>query len=74
MKKIIVTIPAYNEEETIGGVINDIKKVNKNYNVLVVDDGSIDKTAEIARKNGAIVVSHPKNYGLAEAFRTEIKE
>ena len=74
MKKIIVTIPAYNEEETIGLVISDIKKVNKNYTVLVVDDGSKDKTVEIARKNGAIVVSHPKNYGLAEAFRTEIKE
>lgn len=74
MKKIIVTIPAYNEEETIGLVINDIKKINKNYTVLVVDDGSKDKTKEVAKKNGAIVVSHPKNYGLAEAFRTEIKE
>lgn len=74
MKKIIVTIPAYNEEETIGIVVNEIKKINKNYTVLVVDDGSKDKTAEIAKKNGAIVISHPKNYGLAEAFRTEIKE
>jgi len=74
MKKIIVTIPAYNEEETIAKVIQDIKKVNKIYEVLVVDDGSVDNTKEIAKKNGAIVVSHPRNYGLAEAFRTEVKE
>ena len=56
MKKIIVTIPAYNEEETIGIVVNEIKKINKNYTVLVVDDGSKDKTAEIAKKNGAILL------------------
>lgn len=74
--KIIVTIPAYNEEETIGKVIRDIKhamsKTKYKHTILVVDDGSKDKTAEIARKEGAIVYSHPYNYGLAEAFRTEI--
>jgi len=77
--KIIITIPAYNEEKTIGRVISDIKRVmdntkdKYNYKILIVDDGSKDKTAEIAKKAGAIVYSHPRNYGLAEAFRTEIK-
>ena len=77
---IVVTIPAYNEEKTIGEAVNGIKKsldssaYKGKYKILVVDDGSRDKTAEIARKNGAMVYSHPKNYGLAECFRTEIEK
>src|SRR3989344_4866430 len=75
---ICITIPAYNEEKTIAKVINDIKKVmNKtkyNYKILIVDDGSTDNTAKTAKQAGAIVYSHPRNYGLAEAFRTEIKK
>ena len=76
--KVIVTIPAYNEEKTIGGVIKDIKEVmdggKYSYKILVVNDGSKDKTAQIAEKAGAVVYSHPKNYGLAETFRTEIQK
>jgi len=76
--KITVTIPAYNEAKSIGRLIKEIKDVMNsgkyNYNILVVDDGSLDNTAEIARKSGAIVYSHPKNYGLAETFKTELKK
>ena len=76
--KIIITIPAYNEEQSVGRVINEInlvmKKTRHDYSVMVVDDGSTDKTAQIAKKAGAIVYSHPKNYGLAETFRTEISK
>lgn len=76
--KIIVTIPAYNEERSIGAVIRNIRKVmqSKKYNfqVLVVDDGSKDNTVSEARKAGAVVFSHPANYGLAEAFRTELQK
>lgn len=75
---IIVTIPAYNEEKSIGNVVGDIKNIMEeakyNYKVLVIDDGSKDKTAEAAKKAGAVVYSHPYNYGLAETFRTEIKK
>ncbi|NHJ48364.1 MAG: glycosyltransferase family 2 protein [Asgard group archaeon] len=77
--KIIITIPAFNEEETIENVILRIRKSMDNtkycynYVILVVDDGSGDETAEIATKAGAIVYSHPENYGLAETFRTEMK-
>jgi glycosyltransferase involved in cell wall biosynthesis len=76
IKMIIITIPAYNEEKTIVGVISDIHRVmkGKKYKILVVDDGSNDKTAEISKKNRAIVVSHPHNMGLAAAFRTEMKK
>lgn len=76
--KIVVTIPAYNEEKTIGRVISNIHEVMKSnkydYNILVVDDGSRDKTAEATKKANAVVYSHPKNYGLADTFRTEIKK
>lgn len=75
---VVVTIPAFNEETTIGKVISDIKSTMKGtkykYEVLVVNDGSTDKTAEVAKKAGAIVFSHPRNYGLAETFRTELQK
>lgn len=44
------------------------------YQVMVVNDGSRDRTAEISRSLGAFVYSHPVNFGLAEAFRTEIEK
>ncbi len=76
--RIVVTIPAYNEEKTLGGVIKKIHEVMKNnrydYTVLAVDDGSEDGTAKTAKKAGAVVFSHPKNYGLAETFNTELKK
>jgi len=76
--KVVVTIPAYNEEKTIGQLISGIKRVMSstkyNYEVLVVDDGSRDRTADIARNAGAVVYSHPMNYGLAETFRTELQQ
>ena len=76
--KITVTVPAYNEAKSIGRLIKEIKEVMSigkySYNIMVVDDGSTDNTAEVAKKSGAIVYSHPKNYGLAETFKTEIEK
>ena len=76
--KIVVTIPAYNEGKTIGILISKINEEMKsnryNYKILVIDDGSNDKTAEIAKKAGAIVYSHQKNYGLADTFRAEMEK
>src|SRR3989338_4242086 len=73
---IIITIPALNEQETIGQVITDIHNVMKStkykYQVQVVDDGSKDNTKKVAEQAGAVVYSHPINLGLAETFRTEI--
>ena len=63
--KVLITIPAYNEEKTIGKVISDINAVMQKSGyqskVLVVDDGSKDKTAEIAKSKGAVVFSHQRN-------------
>ena len=76
--KVVVTIPAFNEEKTIGRLIKEIKEaMNKegyDYLILVVDDCSGDDTAKVAKKSGAVVYSHPKNYGLAETFKTEISK
>ncbi len=76
--KAVITMPAYNEEKTIGRVLKAIKdtmdKTDYSYKLLVVDDCSSDNTAKIARKAGAVVYSHPKNYGLAETFKTEISK
>jgi len=75
---IIITIPALNEQETIGQVITDIHNVMKStkykYKVQVVDDGSKDNTKKVAEQAGALVYSHPINLGLAETFRTEIQK
>src|SRR3989344_5023122 len=74
--KLIVIIPAYNEERTIGSVIKSIPEVNGRISkteVLVVNDGSTDNTEKIALENGAIVVNHFSNKGVGMAFRTGIE-
>lgn len=76
--KIVITMPAYNEEDTVGTMTDNIKKVmaglDYGYEVLVVDDGSADGTASIAKKHGATVYSNPYNLGLANTFRVEIEK
>ena len=76
--RIIITIPAYNEEDTIGNVISEIKQVmdktEYEYKIMVMNDGSTDNTANVAKNADALVYSHPYNYGLAETFRTEIEK
>ncbi len=67
-KNIIVVIPAYNEERFIGSTVLKVKKYSEE--VIVVDDGSDDDTAEIAIKAGALVVRHPENRGKGEALNT----
>ncbi len=65
---IIVGIPAYNEEKNIAEILSKIKKITDR--IIVCDDGSTDLTSEIAKNNGAIVVSHEKNLGYGSAIRS----
>ena len=72
--KLAVVIPAWNEEASIGGVITSIPHFNKRISkteIIVVDDGSTDKTGAIAKSLGAIVVSHNGNKGVGKAFEAE---
>jgi len=68
---IIAVIPAFNEEERVADVVrNVLPHVSK---VIVADDGSTDRTAEVARQAGAQVVSHLENCGAGAATMTGIK-
>jgi glycosyltransferase involved in cell wall biosynthesis len=67
-KHILAVIPCYNEEVAIGSVV--LKSKRHVDTVLVVDDGSNDNTADIARDAGAIVISHKKNFGKSASVKT----
>lgn len=70
---LVVIIPAYNEEQTIADVIREVPEklmAITQTTILVIDDGSTDSTAAIAKEAGAVVVSHEWRQGLAECMRT----
>ena len=69
-KKIWVVIPAYNEGETIGAVLDDLKK--KEIPVLVIDDGSQDSTAEVVEGKGVLLIRNERNLGKGLALKKGI--
>ena len=76
MSRIAVVIPAKDEGATIGALLDGISEVSvpgHDLHPIVVDDGSTDATAAIARGRGAEVVSHPENRGLGAAVRTGLR-
>jgi glycosyltransferase involved in cell wall biosynthesis len=68
--KALVIIPAYNEEHSIGGVVENIRKIVPHADILVVNDGSKDRTARKAREGGANVVILPYNMGIGSAVQS----
>jgi len=68
--KTLVAIPAWNEQESIADVIAKVGEHRPDADILVVNDGSSDATAEVARAAGATVVSLPFNVGVGGAMRT----
>jgi len=64
MSETLVFLPAWNEEENLPAVLDELQRELPEADVLVVDDGSIDRTAEIARDHGAAVISFETNRGL----------
>jgi glycosyltransferase involved in cell wall biosynthesis len=73
MEKVWIVMPAYNEEKSIGKVLDALRAEGWS-NVIVANDGSKDKTAEVASKKGATVVTHQKNMGLGAALRTGLQK
>ena len=70
LSKIGVIIPAYNAEKTLGPLIRELIGCGfKKANVIVVDDGSHDRTAEVAGQHGVEVITNPKNMGKGFALR-----
>ena len=67
VSEVLVVVPAFNEVKSIGQVVNQV--VTFGFQTLVVDDGSIDQTADVARQYGAHVVSLPLNSGVGGALR-----
>ncbi len=70
---VLVIIPAFNEATRIAEVVRSIKAATGNFDVLVVNDGSSDRTTRAAEKAGATVVSHPFNMGYGVAIQTGYK-
>lgn len=70
---ISIIIPAYNEAPTIGGLVQTIKTLYPDYEIIVINDGSGDNTAAVAKESGATVYSHPYNIGNGAAIKSGIK-
>jgi glycosyltransferase involved in cell wall biosynthesis len=68
MSGIAAILPAFNEEVSIGSMVLRARRYADR--VIVVDDGSSDRTAEIAEQAGAEVIQHPENRGKGAALRT----
>ena len=71
--KILLIIPAYNEENCITKVIDELVERYPQYDYIIVNDGSTDHTSEICHKNGYEIIDLPINLGLAGAFQTGLK-
>ena len=69
-KKTLIIIPAYNEEGSIARVIENIRRHVPEADMLVVNDGSQDRTARTARESGAMVINLPYNMGIGSAVQS----
>jgi len=70
---ILIIIPAYNEGVHIGEVVQHVQEINPDYDIVIINDGSRDNTAQAAKAAGAVVISHPFNMGYGVAIQTGYK-
>ena len=77
MKEVSIIIPAYNEEESIGETLDQVKEAMDQsgviYEIIVVDDGSTDGTARIVRERGVNLLQHPSNLGYGASLKAGIR-
>jgi glycosyltransferase involved in cell wall biosynthesis len=72
-EKVSVIIPVYNEGKTIADLVAKVKSCHPDFEIIVIDDGSSDNTADAAQKAGARVYSHPYNIGNGAAVKSGIR-
>ena len=72
LRKLAI-VPAYNEAGMVGRVVRDLRREVPDFDVLVVDDGSVDDTAAEAEREGATVIRHPFNLGIGGAVQSGYK-
>ena len=70
---VSIIIPAYNEADIIADIVQRVRSLHPNFDVIVVNDGSTDDTAAEAKKAGAEVYSHPYNIGNGAAIKSGIR-
>lgn len=68
-QRVLVVLPAWNEEDSLPGVLAEIREHLPEVGVLVVNDGSADRTSAVARRHGAAVLDLPFNLGVGGAMR-----
>lgn len=73
MSKLLIVIPAYNEADNIVRVVQDLIDHYPQYDYVVVNDGSRDRTAALCREHGFRLIDLPVNLGLAGAFQTGLR-
>ena len=69
MRRLAI-VPAFNEQDSVGSVIDEIHAFDPGFEIAVVDDGSSDRTSEIARSRGVHVLTLPFNLGIGAAMQT----
>lgn len=70
MHRIVVVVPAYNAADSLATLIAELERSYPHISVLVVDDGSTDRTGEVIRVHGAALISHERNLGKGAALKS----
>jgi len=71
--RVLIIVPAYNEQEALGGLLDEIRALEVQHETVVVDDGSSDRTSDVARAGGARVLRFCGNLGIGGAVQSGIR-
>ncbi len=71
--RVLIAVPAYNEEDTIGGVVERLQNLLPDFDLMVINDGSSDATGQILQSLGVVTATHLSNLGYGRAIQTAVK-